>query len=65
MRTDRSTSRQQLAGTIRRQVGDRVTKRFLNTLPAFHVSGELPDRFRSLLDRLDETETIPAEGRKR
>lgn len=48
--------REELAADIKRQMGTEATKRFLRTLPAFHLQAELPEHLRELLDRLDGAE---------
>jgi len=48
---DRAVSSQ-----IRRQAGDRATRRFLSSLPAFKVVAELPEHLRLLLARLEQAE---------
>ncbi|ANT53615.1 hypothetical protein [Mesorhizobium amorphae] len=52
--------REELAADIKRQMGTEATKRFLRTLPAFHLQAELPEHLRELLDRLDGAEASVA-----
>ena len=50
---------ERLAPDIRRQFGERSTRRFLHAMPAFKVVDEIPRHLRALLDRLEETEGDP------
>lgn len=40
----------------RHAFGDRMTTRFLRTLPAFRVVHDIPDHLADLLERLEEAE---------
>ena len=60
-----SERRTDLADDIRRQAGTESTKRFLRTLPAFRLEKEVPRQFTDLLDRLDDAESVRADGKRR
>lgn len=47
-----------LAADIKRQLGDRSTRRFLHAMPAFKPVTDIPDHLRRLLDRLEEQELV-------
>ncbi len=59
-----NSKREKLAADIRRELRGRRTVRFLNTMPAFRITTEMPDYLRQLLDRLEESEA-PAQSRRR
>ncbi len=61
---DRTAGDKRLARDIRHQASDRVTRRFLRTLPAFKVVTDMPEHLRSLLDQLEDVEAT-AGGRER
>lgn len=52
-----------LARDIRRQAGDRATRRFLRSLPSFKVVTELPEHLRNLLEQLESVD--PTAGRSK
>lgn len=56
---------ERLAAEVRRQFGAEAVNRFMRTLPAFRTEGDIPDRFRKLLDRLDGAEKSDVGQRRR
>ena len=56
---------ERLATEVKRQFGAETMTRFLRTLPAFRTEADIPERFRELLDRLDEAKGREVGWRRR
>jgi hypothetical protein len=59
-----TSTREQLAAEIKRQLGDRKVARYLQSTPTFKVASDIPHYLRELLDRLEDSEAT-AEARQR
>lgn len=46
----------EISKEIRRQIGQAANKRFLRSLPQFHVDPDLPEPFTGLLAEIERTE---------
>ena len=55
---------ERLAPDIRRQFGTETVARFARTLPLFRVETDIPERFRELLNRLDNSEPNTSAARR-
>ena len=65
MTRDKAEKGEKLATEVRRQFGAEAMTRFLRTLPAFRPETDIPNRFKELLDRLDQLESSPGGGGQR
>ena len=65
MTRNKGEKAERLATEVKRQFGAETMTRFLRTLPAFRTEADIPERFRELLDRLDEAKDRDVGWRRR
>ncbi|MFC3325488.1 hypothetical protein [Mesorhizobium cantuariense] len=65
MTRNKGEKAERLATEVKRQFGAETMTRFLRTLPAFRTEADIPERFRELLDRLDEAKGRDVGWRRR
>ncbi|MHA6687882.1 hypothetical protein [Mesorhizobium sp. A556] len=58
-----TSTREQLATEIKRQLGDRKVARYMQSMPTFKVASDIPHYLRELLDRLEDSEAEAPQGR--